>query len=588
MNTERDNKMKVRVERNCFRRMLKRCIIIVCTCSVSHFAIGQTDFNDIRELISNNVQEAGAKVEDFHIQAVLSGDDLLLGQSNYLRGLIAYYEGTIKLAESYSLDALNYIDQDSSYRDLRSKIWNNLGVIYGMQENYGLALAALERSFELSTLLLDTIGSLKVSQNISLLEMKLGNYEAAKAYLLPTRDYLRGHNWNDDDLAATYYVNMGSIFVNEGGYPDSSKYYLEKAIEKFSGLNNLRGLISAKLNYALSMIAENNLEEANQTIQYVDSVNATHEGRDKNFEDLNFYRALLYMKKGEYKKALPFIEESIKTMEKREFQKGLEADYWMKLNALAGQKEYEAYLEAERNMVIGLTKIKMDNADFQYAEFREYYENRRIDYELIAKNQRVNPLDEKLERAAFGMPLKNKVILLITTFGAIGIALALLIRTKIRERVLRRQLESGRFRSFLQQKESDEATKISGRPDSSGFRGHGESAQLFQKLLALFEKEELFKEPHLNLAVIAQHLDSNVKDLSQAINTQSRTHFNGLINKYRVLESIRLIETQSEQVVRLRGIGYRVGFSSYRTFLRVFKEETGLAPREYLSCFRNH
>lgn len=175
MYTERDNKMKVRVERNCFRRMLKRCIIIVCTCSVSHFAIGQTDFNDIRELISNNVQEAGAKVEDFHIQAVLSGDDLLLGQSNYLRGLIAYYEGTIKLAESYSLDALNYIHQDSSYRDLRSKIWNNLGVIYGMQENYGLALAALERSFELSALLLDTIGSLKVSQNISLLEMKLGN-----------------------------------------------------------------------------------------------------------------------------------------------------------------------------------------------------------------------------------------------------------------------------------------------------------------------------------------------------------------------------------------------------------------------------
>ncbi len=96
------------------------------------------------------------------------------------------------------------------------------------------------------------------------------------------------------------------------------------------------------------------------------------------------------------------------------------------------------------------------------------------------------------------------------------------------------------------------------------------------------DSRKLYLNPTLTLAEFAKELKLNPKIVSQQINTGLGKSFNDFVNEYRVEEvKLRLNSPDFERLTIL-GIAYESGFNSKTTFNRIFKDLTGVAPRDFL------
>lgn len=96
------------------------------------------------------------------------------------------------------------------------------------------------------------------------------------------------------------------------------------------------------------------------------------------------------------------------------------------------------------------------------------------------------------------------------------------------------------------------------------------------------------KKPYRNANVsvfdFCYEFHTNRTYMSDAISKGFGLNFRGLINQYRIREAVDILDNalESELHIELEEIAAKVGFSSYSTFLRVFKSELGITPTEYL------
>jgi PAS domain S-box-containing protein len=116
---------------------------------------------------------------------------------------------------------------------------------------------------------------------------------------------------------------------------------------------------------------------------------------------------------------------------------------------------------------------------------------------------------------------------------------------------------------------------------SSSLKGV-EELKLYFNMKQAIEKELLFLNPHLSLRDVADRLSTNTKYLSQVVNHNANCNFQQFINQYRVKEVKERIKDPNLNNLTLFGIARQCGFKNKSTFYKVFKEVTGLTPREYL------
>ncbi len=109
-----------------------------------------------------------------------------------------------------------------------------------------------------------------------------------------------------------------------------------------------------------------------------------------------------------------------------------------------------------------------------------------------------------------------------------------------------------------------------------------EEMKLFFRLKALMETEKSYLDPNLTLKSIADRLSTNTKYLSQAVNHHTGTNFQHFINAYRIDEVKDKISSAAYRNLTLYGIALQCGFKNKSTFYKVFKEITGITPRDYL------
>lgn len=100
-----------------------------------------------------------------------------------------------------------------------------------------------------------------------------------------------------------------------------------------------------------------------------------------------------------------------------------------------------------------------------------------------------------------------------------------------------------------------------------------------EKILALLEKEGVFREMRLNRAALAEKVGINEQHLSRVINGHFGKNFNELINGYRIEEAKRRL--RAEPGAQITVIGFEAGFNSIASFNRVFKATVGQSPTEY-------
>jgi AraC-like DNA-binding protein len=107
--------------------------------------------------------------------------------------------------------------------------------------------------------------------------------------------------------------------------------------------------------------------------------------------------------------------------------------------------------------------------------------------------------------------------------------------------------------------------------------------KLFERLRTAMETEKIYLDPELNLSKLASHTSIPAKTISAILNQYQRTSFNDFINAYRVKEVGERMMDPANQHLTISGIALESGFNSQATFQRVFKNNMGMSPREYMT-----
>jgi PAS domain S-box-containing protein len=126
--------------------------------------------------------------------------------------------------------------------------------------------------------------------------------------------------------------------------------------------------------------------------------------------------------------------------------------------------------------------------------------------------------------------------------------------------------------------------QVSEKYSTSSLKGV-EEMQLFFRLKSLMEAEQKYLNPNLTLKSVSDQLSTNTKYLSQVVNHHAGTNFQRFVNSFRIEAVKQKIADEQYRNLTLFGIALQCGFKNKSTFYKVFKEETGITPREYL---KNH
>jgi len=103
-----------------------------------------------------------------------------------------------------------------------------------------------------------------------------------------------------------------------------------------------------------------------------------------------------------------------------------------------------------------------------------------------------------------------------------------------------------------------------------------------QAMLNLIEAQQLYLEPKFGLQDLAEKLDSSTHTVSRIINAKNGRTFYDLINGYRVQHLQQLLNDPKNSKYTILALGLDSGFNSKASLNRIFKNNTGLTPRQYL------
>ncbi len=106
-----------------------------------------------------------------------------------------------------------------------------------------------------------------------------------------------------------------------------------------------------------------------------------------------------------------------------------------------------------------------------------------------------------------------------------------------------------------------------------------EDSRIIYALMALFEKEKLYKNVDIKIGNVALMIGTNKTYLSRALNYRLSKNFCQFVNYYRVRDACAMfIENPG---MEMRDIAEQCGFSSSSNFSIVFKYNTGFTPGDW-------
>lgn len=105
---------------------------------------------------------------------------------------------------------------------------------------------------------------------------------------------------------------------------------------------------------------------------------------------------------------------------------------------------------------------------------------------------------------------------------------------------------------------------------------------LAPRLLHCMTQEKMFLDPTLAVRDVALAMGTNVTYLSIYLNRTLGVTFYDFVNRYRVEEACRIIESMSDiGRINMTDVAQQSGFNSVSTFNRYFKKVMGLTPKAY-------
>lgn len=112
--------------------------------------------------------------------------------------------------------------------------------------------------------------------------------------------------------------------------------------------------------------------------------------------------------------------------------------------------------------------------------------------------------------------------------------------------------------------------------------------KLTQKIVEVMNTQQLYLNPELSLTDLAQKMEMTSNVVSHCLNVGIGKSFNDFVNAYRIEEVKRRLHTHDIEKLTILGIAFESGFNSKATFNRVFKEMTGISPKDYKNKVSNY
>lgn len=108
--------------------------------------------------------------------------------------------------------------------------------------------------------------------------------------------------------------------------------------------------------------------------------------------------------------------------------------------------------------------------------------------------------------------------------------------------------------------------------------------ELNKTVINYLTNKKPYLNPEFNLQMMVEDLNISRHKLSQVINRSQNKNFYKLMNEYRVKEVKEKLENKEYKNLTVLGIAFESGFNSKTTFNRIFKEETGMTPTNYIKA----
>jgi AraC-like DNA-binding protein len=536
--------------------MLKKIFYLLCLL-LPNTIIGQKPpaFQEIMRFIPSDLEKARRLADMLLEDALQNSVDSSIAKANYALGLIFYYQDQNIVSAKYFQNALKQAYAKKNI-DFSEKCLNNLGVNYEILGKLDKSLTVYQQSLKIAQKRKDAFGAAQTNLNIALLKSKAGDYESAIKLNKIAQDYF---------LKVGNKENIGLTYLNAAVFYDNKDN--AKAIEN-------------------ALKAEVIFENIKDTFNLIKSLH----NLNKYYLDVkNDIKADFYFKKADYLSDM-FQSYGFKSAI---LIRGIEVNIQKKNIPLARKLLQEAeynlatYPNEERKNELSAIKVRLNAYEGNIAEFEKSFnryvnettkiieDNFNSDYEEWSIIYEKDKLTNSLKKLAKANKKKNKTIILFTILIIIFIiilVIGIIFYLKLRDS----------YKKIFQLNNivSDKAAQdiIEGEADSNEQKLY----LLFTEIQQLMEKEKFYLKPGITISDVSTALGTNDKYISLSVNKFARMNFNHYINTLRIQEAKKkLLDTNAGSSIQ--DIAFACGFGNASSFIRVFKQITGLTPAYYVT-----
>ena len=536
--------------------MLKKIFYLLCFL-LPNTIIGQKSpaFQEIMRYIPSDLENARRLADMLLEDALQNNVDSSIAKANYALGLIFYYQDQNIVSAKYFQNALKQAYAKKNI-DFSEKCLNNLGVNYEILGKLDKSLTAYQQSLKIAQKRKDAFGVAQTNLNIALLKSKAGDYESAINLNKVAQDYFLKVG-NKENIGLTY-LNAAVFYDNK----DKAKA-IENALKAeviFENIKDTFNLIKSLHNlnkYYLDVKNEIKADFYFKKADYLSDIFQSYgfksailiRGIEMNIQKKNIPLARKLLQEAEY---------NVATYPNEERKNELSA-IKVRLNAYEGnmdefEKSFSLYVDET-------TKIMVDNSNSDYEEWSIIYEK--------------DELTNSLEKLATENKNKNRRIILYTILIIIfiillvvGIVFYLKLRTS--------------YRKIFQLNHTSQDKPIHDKISSEIDNNVQKLYLLFTEIQQLMESEKFYLKPSITISDVSTAIGSNDKYISLSVNKFARMNFNYYINTLRIQEAKKkLLEENTESSIQ--DVAIACGFGNASSFIRVFKQITGLTPAYYVT-----
>ncbi|PTX60197.1 YesN/AraC family two-component response regulator [Kordia periserrulae] len=473
------------------------------------------------------------------------------------------------------------------------------------QPNYKEALKRSYISARIAERMKDTINSISSNVLLGSSWYVLGVYdEALKPYLIAKEFSTDTQNTSYEIICLTNIANIRAKLNRYENALDSYNSILAILDTKEQPLSvqDTATLLSSLLGKVLCLSELKRFEEAEVT--YKKGVAIAEKNDFEIFKSrFNVNLGKVYYEKGEYFKSLGYLREGKKVLKEAGLQNNLYiTDFYIAQNlakleqydeairlldaifkragddtytdrieemyALAiqisksqQQKEKELfYLRESQNIIKKLTEKQLAAKDLLYEDDMKAYE---LENEKLTHENTENLADKKV----------------ITTVSVILVSLLLLALLFFYRKA---KLKEQKFLAIIE----DISTKTSAQKSPKEITTstiEDEKSQTILEQLSALEATHFYLSEDASLHNTAKLLNTNTSYLSKALNTIKKQSFSQYVNKLRI--DYVLVKLKEDAVFRsytIHAISKEIGYKSATTFIKEFKNKTGLNPSYYI------